>query len=142
MSVDFPAPFCPTRPCTSPGMTEMETPSSAMVAPKRFLMSLISRRGTDMCMEGRAPSRPHSPNRFGRSRTLQARRLLLHAVLFQWRIHQVLDLLRVDVRRSRQMHAGVDALVDGFSVQNVHHGLDAEISHVDRVLKHQAMDFA
>ena len=45
MRVDLPAPFWPTRAWTSPGMTWIETPSSAMVAPKRFLMLRISRRG-------------------------------------------------------------------------------------------------
>lgn len=29
MSVDLPAPLCPTMPTTSPGMTEIETPSTA-----------------------------------------------------------------------------------------------------------------
>ena len=36
ISVDLPAPFSPTRACTSPGRRSSETPRSACVDPKLF----------------------------------------------------------------------------------------------------------
>ncbi len=45
MSVDLPAPFSPSRMCTSPRRREKSTPSSATTPGKVFLISRISRTG-------------------------------------------------------------------------------------------------
>src|SRR2546421_1131015 len=45
MSVDFPAPFSPTRPCTSPAARSNDTPRSARTPEKDFSMALASSSG-------------------------------------------------------------------------------------------------
>src|SRR5207245_8442549 len=44
-SVDFPAPFSPSRQCTSPARTDSETSSRAVTAPNRFVMPWSSSNG-------------------------------------------------------------------------------------------------
>src|ERR1700676_5535637 len=50
MSVDLPAPFSPTRACTSPATTSNVTPSSARTPGKVLTMSRICNRGADRVM--------------------------------------------------------------------------------------------
>ena len=45
INVDFPAPFSPSRACTSPGRTSNETSLSAAMAPKCFVMPSIDSVG-------------------------------------------------------------------------------------------------
>src|SRR6185369_13668458 len=52
ISVDFPAPFSPTRAWISPGFRSKETPSSASTPGKRLVMARISSSA------GPAPSMP------------------------------------------------------------------------------------
>ena len=61
MVVDFPAPFGPSRPKTSPARTSSERPSTAVVAPKRLRMSRrVSKvaEGTRLDRFARSPWKP------------------------------------------------------------------------------------
>src|SRR6218665_356917 len=46
MSVDFPAPFCPIKACTSPGRTSRSTPASAWTPGNRFCTPRATRTGS------------------------------------------------------------------------------------------------
>src|SRR4029078_4548375 len=52
--VDLPAPFSPSRACTSPDAREKSAPRSASTEPKRFRIPTNSRRGTTASETGRA----------------------------------------------------------------------------------------
>ena len=49
MSVDFPAPFSPSRACTSPRRTSRSTLSFAVSAPKRLVTPFSSRASGWVC---------------------------------------------------------------------------------------------
>src|SRR5437016_3408644 len=48
MRVDLPAPFSPTKACTSPARSSKETPLSACTAPKDLVIWLSCSSGTDI----------------------------------------------------------------------------------------------
>src|SRR5450631_301949 len=61
MNVDLPAPFCPTRQCTSPARTSRSTPSSARTPGKSLTIPSISRRASltaIVCQTGASGHRP------------------------------------------------------------------------------------
>src|SRR5450830_140275 len=135
MSVDFPAPFSPTRQCTSPGRRSKLTSSSATVPSNRFVRPTALRRsgafgataggtvtGLSMFVEGpcrRARERPPAGNGFNDARGESARCELLprlHHVVVQRLdlglalVGEALEAGERLVRGSRNAFAGEDLL--------------------------------
>src|SRR6478672_2479935 len=112
MSVLLPAPFSPTSAWTSPARTLKSTPSSAVVAPKRFTIPLTSSISAARQVPGNG------------------------------RVHELLRLGRIEVRRRHDHHARVDSRIDLLAAEMVDHRLHAQVAHAHRVLYDDPLELA
>src|SRR3981081_506338 len=112
INVLLPAPFSPTKAKTSPARTDKSTPSSAMVAPKRFRTPSI--RSSSVC---------------------SAMGKLL-------RIQQLLDFRRVHVLLGYELCAAVCDRGYLLPMNISHYRFHSQIAHFLRILGHKRPDFA
>src|SRR5947209_6254571 len=114
IKVLLPAPFSPIKAWTSPGATSSDTPRSARVAPKLFLMPFRRRAAGDVM------------------RSLQ--------IFVQRRVDDVGHLRAVEILFRHETDTGVDHRVDLLAAQYRHHCLHAEVAHPHGILNHHALD--
>src|SRR5262245_386724 len=139
ISVLFPAPFWPTSAHTSPDATATSTPSSATVAPNALRTPRISKRAESFEL-----------NRVLLTASLQAPRVAIRAPrplsLLQPSLQiGMQQLFRIDVVHAvarYQAHAGVNPRGHLVALDVRDDRLDALVTHVDRVLQHEAVDGA
>src|SRR5438270_3004953 len=107
MSVLLPAPFSPTRACTSPGHAMKSTFWSTGVPPKDFEIPVISSRGSGIDL-------------------LQ--------ILLDRGIEQLLDRGLLHVRGGHHRSAGIDAPLRRPAVQLIHQRLYGGVTHAKGIL--------